>query len=216
MPAFQFNSQGIEPQYGAGGSQLPLGKHPVVITKSSLEPTRDAQGGFMALTLQAIDGPAKGVEHIDRLNLHNKNPDTVRIANQQLSAYCAVTGVLAFNVTEELHNKPFVVDIVQDAKNPQYTRIAALYDMNGNPPEKAGAGAPQGGGQPQGGGAWGGQGGGQPQTGAGPAPADTGGGQPAWGGGQPQTGGQPAGGQPAGGATWNQGQGGGQPGWGAR
>lgn len=198
MPAFQFNSQGIDPQYGAGGSQLPLGRHPVVIAKSELKPTQDGQGGFMALTLQAIDGPAKGVEHTDRLNLHNKNPETVRIANQQLSAYCAVIGVYAFQATEELHGKPFVVEIVQDAKNPQYTRVGALFDMNGNEPGKAGGGAPQGFGQQQ--------------PPAQQPPAEQ---QPAWGGAAPQGGGAaPA---TTGGGAWNQGGGGGAaPGWGAR
>jgi hypothetical protein len=145
MPAFQFNSQGIDPQYGGGSPQLPLGKHPVVIVGSALKPTAKGNGGYLELTLEAIDGPAKGGQQIDRLNLQNINADTVRIANQQLAAYCAVTGVFAFNATEELHGKPFVVDIGQDKERATQHRVQGLFDMAGNPPGQAGAGAAPGG-----------------------------------------------------------------------
>jgi hypothetical protein len=199
MPAFQFNSQGIDAQYGGAGG-LPLGKHPVVIVESNLKPTKDNTGGYLELVLEAIDGPAKGQRTVDRLNLHNKSEVAVRIANQQLAAYCHVTGVYAFNATEELHGKPFVVDMVQrtdQGAQPGQTEIGKLFDINGNEPGKAGAGAPTGGapgaGAPTGG---------APGAGAPPPPST--GGQPS--GGQPW-GGQPAGGQP------DQGQGGGQPGW---
>jgi hypothetical protein len=200
MPAFQFNAQGIDPQYGGGGG-LPFGRHPVVISASALKPTKDGQGGYMELTLTAIDGPAKGLFDYDRLNLHNKSAQAVEIANKQLAAYCAVVGVFAFQATEELHNKPFVVEIGPRKDNPQQGEVKALFDMNGNEPGKAGGGAPQTFGAPATG---------QPATGAGPAPADTGG-QPAWGGGA-----APA----TSGGAWAQGGGGqpatGQPGWGQR
>jgi hypothetical protein len=201
MPAFQFNSQGIDAQYGGGGG-LPLGRHPVVIAESALKPTKDQTGGFLELRIEAIDGPAKGLSTFDRLNLHNKNPQAVEIANKQLAAYCHVTGVFAFNATEELHGKPFIVEMVARRDNPNQTEIGKIFDINGNEPGKAGSGAPTG--QPTGGGAaWGGGGGAPPATEQPPA-----GGQPTWAGG-----GAPAGGaQPTGGG-WN--QGGGAPGGGA-
>lgn len=195
MPPFQFNSQGIDPHYG-GMAGLPVGKHPVVIVASQLKPTKDGQGGYMELTLQAIDGPAKGLTTIDRLNLHNKSPQAVEIANKQLSAYCHVTGSYAFNATEELHNKPFVVEMKARNDNPNQTEVAALFDMNGNEPGKAGAGA-QGGGQ---GGFGGGQPAAAPATGAAPAWGATGGGQAA-------QGDQGAQGGAGGGQGWQQGGG---------
>jgi hypothetical protein len=94
--------------------------------------------------MEAIDGPAKGLQTVDRLNLHNKNETAVRIANQQLAAYCHVTGVYAFNATEELHGKPFVVEMVARRDNPNQTEVGKLFDMNGNEPGKAGSGAPTG------------------------------------------------------------------------
>lgn len=228
MPAYEFDSSGFAPEYGGGGSQLPVGKHPVVIVATELKPTQKG-GGFLALTLEAIDGPSKGVQHVDRLNLHNQSAQTVEIANKQLSAYCHVTGVLRFRATEELHGKPFVVDIVSDAR-PEYpnaTKVGKIFDINGNEPAKAGTGQQQGGnfggngfggGQPQGGGF--NPGAGQPQ-GDPNAGHGNGGGNPAgWG--QQSNAGQQGGGAAASGAgAWSQGAGGNGagasgPGWGQR
>lgn len=227
MPQFQFNAQGIDPHYGGGSPGLPAQingqsvRHPVVITATALKPTKDQQGGFMEIVMTAIDGPSKGVEQVDRLNLQNKSAEAVRIANQQLAAYLAVMGMYSFNATEEMHNKPFLIETKQRNDNANSFEVAKLYDVNGNEPGKAGAGAaaPQGGGQFGGGS----QGFGQPQGGQGQPPADQGQGQPqggaqpasapGWGQGQP--GGQPQGGQPQGG-QWNQGGGAAQPGWGNR
>lgn len=213
MPAFQFNSQGVEPQYGGAGG-LPLGKHPVVIVGTQLKPTKpdasgQSKGGYLEIEMEAIDGPAKGQRTFDRLNLHNQSEVAVRIANQQLAAYCHVTGVYAFNQTEELHGKPFVVEMVARRDNPNQTEVGKLFDMNGNEPGKAGSG-----GQPTGGGAAAFGGGApaateQPPAGGGQQPGWAGGGAPAGGapagGAQPTGGWQQGGGAPAtGGAPWGQ------------
>lgn len=142
MPAFAFNSTGIDASYGGGGG-LPLGKHPVTITATALKPTQDNTGGYIELTLTAFDGPSKGLSAIDRLNMHNKNPQAVEIANKQLAAYCAVTNTPAFQNTEELHNKPFVVEMGPQKNNAQYTEVIGIYDMSGNKPGAAGAGPQQ-------------------------------------------------------------------------
>jgi hypothetical protein len=70
----------------------------------------------------------RALTDVDRLNLHNKSPQAVEIANKQLAAYCAVTGVFAFNATEELHNKPFVVEIGprKDTRNKAKSRRCSI------------------------------------------------------------------------------------------
>lgn len=229
MVAYSFNPAQYAPSYG-GGDTLGVGKHPVVVSKVHLQPTKDGQNGFMALTLTAIDGPQKGSSKTDRLNLHHTNADTVRIANQQLSAYCAVMGITGpWQDTDVLMNKPFVAKIVQQPGNDRYTDVTALYTIDGrtvqeaaqNPPQNTGN-APQGfnasGNTPQNN-----QGGGAPSGGGWGAP-NNGGGSPQ--GGQPQGGGwQMAngadtgnnggnqGGTPSGGGGWGAGagSGGGQP-----
>lgn len=151
MPAYNFNSQQFDPQYGGSGKMLPpCKKTKVMIVDSRQEPTKDGRGGYLALDLRVVEGPLAGREQTDRLNLHNVNAQTVEIANKQLSAYCHVTGVYAFTATEQLHNIPFLIDVdwqkgnEPSAEKPEggYTHVTALYDVNGNPPGKAGQGRP--------------------------------------------------------------------------
>ncbi len=148
MPAFQFDSSAHRPEYGEGG-MLPVGKHPVMIVETELKPTKSGDGGYLALTMEAIDGPAKGGKQTDRLNLHNANAMTVEIANKQLSAYCYVTGVFKFTDTNELCRRPFVVEIAPQKNKPEMTEVVAVYtsDMrkpaevlaSGNAPANNGA-----------------------------------------------------------------------------
>lgn len=204
MVAYAFNAQQFEPRYGGSGG-LPAGKYPVIITDTKQVPTKNNDGGYLAVELRVTEGPMQGGTHTDRLNLHNTNPETVRIANQQLSAYCHVTGVFQFQDTAQLHNIPFMVEIGPQ-KSGEYTEVKKLFDRNGNEPGKSGAGPQTQ--QPQGGGWGGAPQGGQPQ--GDPNAGQAGGG---WGG-APQGGGQPQGG------GWGpQGGGGGAPqggGWGPR
>lgn len=229
MVAYSFNAHQYEPKYGGSGG-LPAGKYKVILSDTKQVPTRSGDGGYLAMELKVVEGPQQGGTHTDRLNLHNQNPETVRIANNQLSAYCHVIGKFQFNDTSELHNIPFMVEIGPQKNDPTYTEVKKLFDANGNEPGKSGSGpqAQMGGGQPQGGpppgfgpqgGAPGGQGGGwggapqqdQGQQGGGwggqPQQQQGQGGGGGWGG-QPQ--GDPNAGQQQGGGGWG-GQGGGQP-----
>jgi len=126
MANYDFDATNFNPQYGGGG-MLPVGKHPVMIVETELKPTQAGTGGYLALTMEAIDGPSKGVRHTDRLNLHNQNAQTVEIAHKQLSAYCYVTGVFKFRNTDELCKRPFVVDIQPQKKSPEMTEVVGVY-----------------------------------------------------------------------------------------
>lgn len=232
-----FDATKFDPTQGV--PSMPVGKHPVVIVDSEVAPTKDNTGGMLVLTLQIIDGPAKGQKGSYRLNLYNQSQQAVEIAHRQLSAICHAIGVFQVQDSQQLHNIPFVVEVTLQ-KSPEaaakgYTEVSRVYDRNGNEPGKPVQGGPaqpaQGGGQwggqptagqqqaPQGGApAWGGQpAAGQPNPAQG-QPAAGGGGNPGWGG-QPQ-GNQPAqNNQPAQGGGWQQGggnQGGGNAPWGQR
>ncbi len=192
-----FNPLAFDPTQGSAG--LPIGRHPVVIIAAEVKATQDNSGGFVELSLNIIDGPSKGATGAYRLNLYNQSQQAVEIAHKQLSAICYVTGVFQLGADgadlTALFNKPFVVDVGPQKKDPQYSEVKKVFDMNGNEPK------PQGGGQPAqqqpAAGGWGGQGqapqqqqpaqqgaawGGQQQQ---PAQQQPQGGAPAWGGGQP-------------------------------
>lgn len=229
-----FNPQEVDPTQGIGS--LPLGRHPVVITGGEVKASKDGNNGLVEFALEVIDGPAKGQQGAYRLNLyHSTSKQAVDIARKQLSAVCHVVGVYQLGSDGKqlsaLFGKPFVVEVVQQ-KDTQYTEIKNVFDMQGNPPGKQGAGGPQGQpaaqtppqGQPQGQQAWGGQqggnGGGQaaPAAQGQPAPQQAWGGQPQ---GQPTQQPQTA---PQGGGWQQQGTpqgqgapaGNGQPSWGPR
>lgn len=193
-----FNAQQYDPTQGVGS--LPIGKHPVIIESSEVKANKANDGGYLQLNLRIIDGPQQGTTGAYRLNLYHSNQQTVEIAHRQLSAICHVIGVFQVTDSSQLHNLPFLIEVGPQKNDPQYTEVKKVFDMNGNEPGKAGAGAPaaqpqqqQPQGQPNG--AWGGALRGQQQQPAGGA---------AWGG-QQQPAQQPAQ-QPQGGAAW-----GGQP-----
>lgn len=143
MVHMPFNATAFQPRYGSDGGGLPVGRHKVIIDKTEMMPTKDnPNNGYLAITLKSIEGASAGQSQIDRLNLYNVNPQTVAIANDQLAAYCVVTGKLNFNDTSELHNIPFFVDIAQQRSNPDYTEVKKLYDINGNEPGKGAQAAP--------------------------------------------------------------------------
>lgn len=209
MAAFAFNTQGITPKFGGGGG-LPVGKHPVVIYNTKLEATNSGTGGKMVLQLEVIDGPAKGAKGDENLTLQHSNPTVVRISSEQLTAICHVVGLPnGFQDTQELHGKPFVVEVAPQKDKPEYTEVIAVFDMNGNEPGQQGAGGGGGNGSFGGGNAGGGFGGG-----------NQGGGQPSgggWGNGGNAGGQQGGQGQQGGDAGQNGGQGGnngGNAGWG--
>ncbi|QJD54469.1 single-stranded DNA-binding protein [Sphingomonas phage Lucius] len=170
MAAFAFNTQGITPKFGGGGG-LPVGKHPVVIYNTKLEATNSGTGGKMVLQLEVIDGPAKGAKGDENLILQHSNPTVVRISSEQLTAICHVVDLPnGFQDTQELHGKPFVVEVAPQKDKPEYTEVIAVFDMNGNEPGQQGGGNNAGSGSFGGGNAGGGfgggqQGGGQPQSG---------------------------------------------------
>ena len=134
MVAFTFNAADFNPSTGAT-SQLPVGIHPVVITDSVIVSAKsNQQNGVLNLTLKAIDGPAKGVEHTYRLNVYHTEDQPRRIAMEQLFAICHVIGLPNFVDTAALHNRPFCVKVQpQKGENAdKYTEIASVMDMNGN------------------------------------------------------------------------------------
>ena len=87
-----FNAATVEPSQDF--EPIPAGKYLAVITESEMKPTKNANGQYLQLTFQILDGPYKGRYVWARLNLQNPNPTTVQIARQELSSICRAAGVL--------------------------------------------------------------------------------------------------------------------------
>ena len=147
-----FNAQQYDPTQGVGG--LPIGRHPVIVESSEVKANKANDGGYLQLNLKVIDGPQAGTVGAYRLNLYHSNPQTVEIANRQLSAISHVTGVFMIQDSAQLHNIPFIIE-VGPQKDAQYTEVKKVFDINGNEPGKPAQGG--GAAQPQNNGSFGGQ-----------------------------------------------------------
>lgn len=131
MPEYNFNPGAHNPRFG-GGENLGPGKHPVVGSAVELKNAKSGQGGYLELMCTAIDGPEKGSKKAIRFNLHHSNPETVRIAEDQLAATCVVMGVTGpWSNTDILLNKPFVIEVSMQVGSDKYTEVTGVYTMDG-------------------------------------------------------------------------------------
>lgn len=213
MVAFNYDFSNTPPSSGGGGQfpPSPQGGWLCRIIGEESKPMKQGQGTRHIFILEGMEGQVTGLKHSSGHNVMHPNPETTRIAMQEIAAIGWATGVLQHGQTfltdtSQLFGKPFRVVVVQGS-DPRYTEITQFLTADGKNPADLFAGktgapsagpannAPQGH-PPQN---FGGGGGfnGQPPQGA---PS----GQPNYGQ-QPQGGGW--GGAPAGGPGWGQPQG---------
>jgi hypothetical protein len=84
---------------------LPPGDYPVIIEAACIKETKARTGHYIELTLQVLDGPAKGRKLWDRLNIDNQNTTAVEIAKRQLAAIGQAIGIVLIEDTDQLVNQ---------------------------------------------------------------------------------------------------------------
>lgn len=116
MARLSFNAEGVDTtsQFDA----IPAGDYEAMVTASQEKTTKDGGGSYLELTLEIQGGQFQGRRLWDRLNLQNRNPKAVEIAQKQLAQLCHATGVLQLNDSEQLHNRPVIVKV--SAKHDDY------------------------------------------------------------------------------------------------
>lgn len=107
-----FDATTINPadQYEA----LPAGDYEAMATEAAIKPTKDGGGKYLELKLQVQSGQHQGRTLFDRLNLINRNPKAVEIAQRQMSQLCHATGVLQIGSEADVQKlcfKPVVVKV---------------------------------------------------------------------------------------------------------
>lgn len=145
-----FDATQWDPSQSVG--QLPIGRHKVIIEDSEVKATKANDGGYLALTLQVIEGPSAGATGIMRLGIYSQNQKAVEISHRQLSAICHAVGVFNVQDSAQLHNIPFVVEVGNQKPTQEqeerrargeevtlYTEVKKVFDANGNAPGKNGA-----------------------------------------------------------------------------
>lgn len=96
---------------GASTSLVPAGRYNVQIVGSDLLPTKEGSGQYIVFEMVVLDGPQQGRKLFDRLNIVNRNPQAVEMANRTLASICRATGRAGVGETSELHDIPFVLDV---------------------------------------------------------------------------------------------------------
>ena len=89
-----FDATHITPRKPPG--PVPTGKYAVVITNSELKDTSNPHDNHkrLELTYEIAKGEYKGRKLWSSHNLINSNPDTVRIAKEELASICHAVGVM--------------------------------------------------------------------------------------------------------------------------
>jgi hypothetical protein len=145
MAALNFNAAEVEPQQSFDA--LPVGRYEVIITDSEMKDTIAGTGQYLQLTFSVTGGQHDGRKLWSRLNLVNPNSTAVGIAERELSAICHCVGIITPADSEELHDRPLIVDVIQEL-NPKsgqmVNRIKGYSQANGAPAPKAKPAAPAG------------------------------------------------------------------------
>jgi hypothetical protein len=135
MATINFNAANVEPQQSFDA--LPAGRYEVIITDSEMKDTKAGTGEYLQLTMEVIgDSKHAGRKLWSRLNLVNPNATAVGIAERELSAICHCVGIITPADSEELHDRPLIVDVIQEL-NPmsgqQTNRIKGYSQADGSP-----------------------------------------------------------------------------------
>ena len=98
---------------------IPKGTYIATITESEMRQTRAMDGEYLKLTFEITEGPHARRLLWTNLNLRNKNPKAVEIANKNLASICRSVHHLApIQDSEQLHNKPMKIKVdIRAAQN---------------------------------------------------------------------------------------------------
>lgn len=128
----QFNANEHQPLSDI--SPIPKGEYIACITDSEMKPTKDNSGQYLALTFQVLEGEYKDRFLWGNLNLMNRSPKAVEIAQRELSAICHAVNVMNVQDSEQLHNIPMQIKVKLIPAQGQYqekNEISAYNPIQG-------------------------------------------------------------------------------------
>jgi len=113
--SINFDATAVPP---ATGTPDPLPPAVYLVHVDSMEKVPNSAGWGVKTVLVVLDGPYKGQRIFEQYNLQHTNETAVRIANEQFSALCHVTGVTKPRQLGELLRIPFAVKVkIEPAKD---------------------------------------------------------------------------------------------------
>lgn len=90
---------------------IPADDYLAHITASDIKQTKAKTGKYIKFEFTIIDGEYKGRKIWTNLNIINRNPVAVEIAQKELATLCRACGVAQVEDTQELHGIPFVMSV---------------------------------------------------------------------------------------------------------
>ncbi|MEE8382681.1 MAG: DUF669 domain-containing protein [Thermodesulfobacteriota bacterium] len=96
------------PDKNEDGSRI---RYLVAIVKSELRRNKSSEGSNLSMQFKVQEGEKRGRVILARLNLINKNPVTVEIAQNELADICHACGTDSIKNSEELHGILLFVEL---------------------------------------------------------------------------------------------------------
>lgn len=91
---------------------VPAGTYVAVIKDSEMRTTKDGSGQYLKLTWEIMEGPQSRRLVWENLNLVNRNPKAVEIAQKTLAKVCKACGInKPIQDSTELHGKPVKIKV---------------------------------------------------------------------------------------------------------
>lgn len=139
MAGLNFNATEVEPQ--SDFSPIPQGKYLVMAVDSTLVRNKKNTGDLLKMTYEVVEPQEyRGRKIFDNINVKHDNSQAEQIGQRQLSSICHAVGVLNIQDSVELHNIPFVVDVIID-EQPGYSpknEVKGYFDGKGDGPKSSG------------------------------------------------------------------------------
>lgn len=110
ITAFSFNAANVKP--AALTDPLPKGWYNCVIKDAEIKPTAGRSAGKQVhFQYEVLNPDFKGRIIFDKVTIENANAQAVQIGNEQLSAICHATGLIAFTDFAQFIGKTLVVKV---------------------------------------------------------------------------------------------------------
>lgn len=106
-----FNTEDHEAS--SGFEPIPAGVYLAEITKTQIKDTKDKTGKYISVQFKIVEGEFAKRFIFTNLNIVNKNPIAVEIANKELKSICLAVGFDGeLEDTEDLHEIPLGIKVV--------------------------------------------------------------------------------------------------------
>lgn len=94
-----------------GFDPIPAGEYLTQVVESDVLATKTNDGKYIKLKFKILQGEFKGRFIWTNLNIINKNPVTVEIAQKELATLCRAIGKAVIQDTQQLHGIPFKMKV---------------------------------------------------------------------------------------------------------